>query len=73
MENNKNQLGKKLPEVDTGNASNPTPHKHDMEPAGNKQLIDERGEKYLRESAPIEDEPDPQDQLDADEAFEKEK
>jgi len=73
MENsNRNQQTQKLPEADTGNASNPSPHNHDMEPAGNKQLIDERGEKYLRESAPIEDEPDPQDQLDADETFQKE-
>jgi hypothetical protein len=36
-------------------------------------LLDERAEKYLRESANIEDEPDAQDQLNADEVIRKEK
>lgn len=61
-----------LPPAETGNASNPTPHNKDMEPSANNQLLNERAEKYLRESANIEDEPDPQDQLDADELIKKE-
>ena len=70
---NSEQKDQKLPAADTGNASNPSPYNKKMEPASNNQLLDERAEKYLRESANIEDEPDPQDQLDADELFKKEK
>jgi len=66
--NNKNQ---KLPAADTGNASNPSPQNKKMEPANNDQLLNERAEKYLRESANIEDEPDAQDQEDADEVIKK--
>jgi hypothetical protein len=55
----------KLPPADTGNASNPTPHNRDMEPEGASQLIDKKGENYLREVAAPEDYPDPQDQQDA--------
>lgn len=62
----------RLPEADTGNASNPTPHENKMEPMNNNQLLDERAEKYLRESANIEDEPDAQDRLDADKVIKKE-
>ena len=68
-DNKKNQQEQRLPEADTGNASNPSPHNHNMEPIGNNQLIDKRGEKYLRESANIEDEPDAQDQQDADDVI----
>ena len=66
--NNNNQL----PAADTGNASNPSPHNSKMEPVSDEQLLNERAEKYLRESANIEDEPDAQDQEDADEVIEKE-
>jgi hypothetical protein len=69
--NNKNQ-DQHLPQADTGNASNPSPHNKGMEPASNNQLLNEKAEKYLRESANIEDEPDPQDQFDADEVVKKE-
>jgi len=62
----------KLPQADTGNASNPTPHKGTMQPAGKNQLLNEKAEKYLRESANIEDEPDAQDQQDADEVIRRE-
>ena len=72
-QNKKDQRDQKLPAADTGNASNPSPHSKEIEPAGSNQLLNERAEKYLRESANIEDEPDPQDQLDADELFNKEK
>jgi hypothetical protein len=63
----------KMPPAGTGNASNPSPDSEEMQPAGNNQLLDERAEKYLRESANIEDEPDPQDQKDADKTITKEK
>jgi hypothetical protein len=42
-----------------------------MEPATNNQLLSKKAEKYLRESANIEDEPDAQDQQDADEIIRK--
>ena len=42
-----------------------------MEPANSNQLLDERAEKYLRESANIEDVPDAQDQLEAEEKMNK--
>jgi hypothetical protein len=71
-ESNRSQ-NQKLPVADTGNASNPSPHNRDAEPVNNNQLLNKRAEKYLRESANIEDEPDPQDQLDADETIEKAK
>ena len=61
----------KLPVADTGNASNPSPHNEKMEPAHN-QLLDEKGEKYLREVASIEDLPDPQEEQEADEIIQKE-
>jgi len=73
MENNRNESGGKLPPAETGNASNPSPHNNDMERVSNNQLLDKKAEKYLRESANIEDESDPQDQLDADEEIRKEK
>jgi hypothetical protein len=47
----------------TGNASNPAP---EAELAGNKrQLIDKKGEKYLREAGNIEDMPDVEDEEEA--------
>lgn len=61
----------KLPTADTGNASNPTPHDKKMEPQTGKQLLNKKAEKYLRESANIEDEPDPQEELNADESIKK--
>lgn len=62
-----------LPAADTGNASNPSPHNADVEPAAHQQLLDEKAEKYLRESANIEDLPDPQEEQQADETLEGEK
>jgi hypothetical protein len=50
----------KLPVANTGNASNPSAP--DREPlTGSDQLLDEKAEKYLRESANIEDYPDAED------------
>lgn len=60
-----------IPGADSGNASNPTPREKGMEPANSNQLLDERAEKYLRESANIEDVPDAQDQLEAEEKMNK--
>lgn len=70
---NEDKKNQPMPPAETGNASNPSPHNQEFEPAGNNQLLDERAEKYLRESANIEDEPDAQDQQDADEIIRKEK
>jgi hypothetical protein len=67
-EKNNNQ---KLPAADTGNASNPSPHNKKMEPVSDEQLLNEKAEKYLRESSNIEEEPDAQDQADADEVIRK--
>lgn len=64
--------GGNLPAGDTGNASNPSPRDTNMEPAGGNQLIDEKGEKYLREVASIEDMPDPQEQKEADDMLDEE-
>lgn len=55
--------------ADTGNASNPTPH---HEPVSDKQLLEEKAEKYLRESGNIEDMPDAQEQQDAEDSLKKE-
>jgi hypothetical protein len=71
MEQSKKET-QRIQEGNTGNASNPTPHSREMEPANNDQLLNEKAEKYLRESANIEDEPDAQGQQDADEIFRKE-
>lgn len=57
--------------TDTGNASNP-PAEQDT-PGGPRQLIDEKGEKYLREVANIEDEPDARDQQKLDDLAKREK
>ncbi|HVK97867.1 MAG TPA: hypothetical protein VM368_08620, partial [Flavisolibacter sp.] len=56
---------KEFAPADSGNASNPSPDS-DHDTSNNNQLIDEKGEKYLREVASIEDYPDPQDDKDMD-------
>ena len=56
----------RMPEAETGNASNPSPHNRDFDPVRH-QALSEKAENYLRESGNIEDEPDAQDQQDADE------
>lgn len=63
----------KLPAAGMGNASNPPLKEDQLEPAHSNQLIDERGEKYLREVAPIEDYPDAQDEQDMERTINKEK
>ena len=63
--------GGKLPPANTGNASNPTPHTDSMEPENHQQLLDEKAEKYLREGGNIEDMPDPQEELDAEETMQQ--
>lgn len=56
----------KMPPAPTGNASNPSPRQTPEVPEGENQLLGSRAEKYLRESASIEDMPDEQDWQDAD-------
>lgn len=63
----------KLPAAGTGNASNPPLKDDQFEPAKANQLIDERGEKYLREVAPMEDYPDAQDEQDMEKVIEENK
>lgn len=58
-----------LPVADTGNASNPTPDDDKKIPEESNQLLGKRAETYIRESANIEDLPDPQQELDADEVI----
>jgi hypothetical protein len=53
-----------------GNASNPSPQAN---APLNKQLLPEEAEKYLREAANIEDEPDAVDQQELDEILKKQK
>lgn len=58
-----------FPPANIGNASNPAPG--DDSNTGN-QLIDKKGEKYLREVASPEDYPDEQDWEEANKIIEKE-
>lgn len=72
MERQKRDSGdfeQELPAADTGNASNPTPHDDKMIPEECNQLLGKRAETYIRESANIEDLPDPQQELNADEVI----
>jgi len=57
-----------FPPADYGNASNPSPHNHDLEPHSN-QLLDKRAEKYLREVASPEDYPDAEDEQEMEETI----
>lgn len=66
-----NEDNRNLSTPNSGNASNPSPHNKEMEPASSNQLLSEKAEKYLRESGNIEDEPDAQDQQEADEMIRK--
>ena len=55
-----------------GNASNPSPYIREDEQSSKNQLLDQKAEKYIRESGNIEDMPDPQEQQDTDEILKKE-
>ena len=66
-----NKPSQTFEKAETGNASNPSPKNINVQPVNRNQLFDEKAEKYLRESANIEDEPDAQDQEEADEAMKK--
>lgn len=61
-ENTERKEDAKMPAAPTGNASNPSAEEI---PDTNNQLLDVKAEKYLRESASIEDMPDDQDWQDA--------
>ena len=63
----------KLPAAGTGNASNPPLKDETQESKQKNQLIDERGEKYLREVASMEDYPDAQDDQDYDDKIREDK
>jgi hypothetical protein len=57
----------KMPEANTGNASNPSPDNNPFDRPDTKQILDEKADTYIRESANIEDEPDAREQQEADE------
>lgn len=59
--------------VNIGNASNPSPESAENERMSDNQLLSTGAEKYLRESASIEDYPDAGDQEDMDETIKDEK
>ena len=61
-----------MPAADTGNASNPSPHSNNWQPDTPGQLLDKKAETYLREGSNIEDMPDPQEELNAEETMDKE-
>lgn len=66
MAKQENKTGKpetQTPPAATGNASNPSPESGIS--GDNNQLIDKKGEKYLRESGNIEDLPDAIDEQEA--------
>ena len=63
---------RELPAADMGNASNPAPHDDKMTPDESNQLLGKRAETYIRESANIEDLPDPQQERDADDVLDEE-
>lgn len=55
----------------TGNASNPSPQADNLPSPEQSQLLNEKAEKYLRESASIEDLPDAQDEAEMDKTLKK--
>lgn len=61
----------RLPEANTGNASNPSPDNNPLDRSDTKQILDEKADTYIRESANIEDEPDARDQQEADDLIKK--
>jgi len=73
QDNTNNEAPKQeaFPPANIGNASNPAPSE-DAGSATGSQLINERGEKYLREVASPEDYPDEQDWEEANKTIEEE-
>lgn len=65
MEKDNRNRAEKLPAAAAGNASNPSGEELSM-PQEDSQLLSTEAEKYLRESANIEDMPDEQDWQEAD-------
>ena len=57
-----------MPPAETGNASNPSSSDDQFE-NNSDQLIDKRGEKYLKEISNIEDLPDDEDQQKMDDSL----
>lgn len=62
----------KIPAADAGNASNPSPA-NEVARCPEDQLLNDKAEKYLRESGNIEDLPDARDQQETDETLQQEK
>ncbi len=60
--NNSKQTPANPNPANTGNASNPSPNNEQFTPAGGNQLLDEKAEKYIRESGNIEDMPDAEEE-----------
>lgn len=73
MEQNDNKKPQQdaFPPANIGNASNPA--SDDADASTGNQLIDKKGEKYLREVAAPEDYPDEQDWEEANKIIEQEK
>lgn len=69
MSSNNDHKGK-LPDAETGNASNPSPQNNETQPSTD-QLLDKKAEKYLREAGNIEDMPDAQEEEDMDRTVHK--
>ena len=59
VDRNNSEADNKNNPAPTGNASNPSP---DIDNTTSNQLLDEKAETYLRESANIEDMPDANDE-----------
>jgi hypothetical protein len=64
-------MASKYKTTNTGNASNPSPEESSQPGEQTNQYLDKKAEKYLRESANIEDLPDAEEQKEADEIIEK--
>ena len=72
QKNSSNTPQDDTPLAGTGNASNPSPQASNIEAMSDNQFLGVEAEKYLRESANIEDVPDAQDQQDMDETIKME-
>jgi len=59
------------PQVNIGNASNPSPNDDGTDSPAGEQLLGKQAEKYIREVANIEDVPDANDQEELDETIDQ--
>ncbi|HWJ25514.1 MAG TPA: hypothetical protein VNS32_03170 [Flavisolibacter sp.] len=63
----------RLPEADTGNASNPSPENNPLERVDTEELFNPKADTYIRESGNIEDVPDARDQQNSDDEMAKDR